>query len=299
MKPVIARSSLILRQWGVLLLSALVLALSAAGCSSKDDGKEHRATRKSRKFIQQGDATYLWGGDDPNQHFRVDNLILRPDQFHYGLGREFFSALLVPEFTSVAETNRWLTDGSFVLGLQVGQEVKAYPLELLKVHEVVNDTVGGEPIFAAYCVLADLGAVYHRRVDGRVHTFGVSGYTYYDPEVWNGQDGFVLWDRETESLWWPLIGKAVAGPLLHTPLKVYDEGRWAQTSWGEWKANHPNTLVLKPGQDFERPKTWTRYEIGTPAAKAQDRESAVSLAPRWGENATIETESPEEPRINN
>jgi len=292
MKPLIATPLPKFRQRAVLLLSALVLVLTGAGCSSKDDGKAHRANPKSRKFIKQGDATYLWGGDDPNQHFRVDNLILKPDQFHYRLGREFFSALLVPEFTSVAETDRWLTDGSYVLGLQVGQEVKAYPLDLLRIHEVVNDTVGGEPIFAAYCVLADLGAFYHRRIDGRVYTFGVSGYTYYDPEVWHGQDGFVLWDRETESLWWPLIGKAVSGPLLHTPLKVYDERRWAQTSWGSWKARHPNTLVLKRDQDFERPKTWPKYEIDPPGPETQNRDSEVHLAPRWGENAVTETESP-------
>lgn len=292
MKPFMATSSLIFRQRAVLLLSVLLLGLTSAGCSSKDDGKEHRATRKSRKFFKQGDATYLWGGDDPNQHFRVDNLILDPNQFHYRLGREFFSALLVPEFTSAAETDRWLTDGSFVLGLQVGEEVKAYPLDLLRDHEVVNDVVGGEPIFAAYCVLADLGAIYHRRIDGRVHTFALSGYTYYDPRLWNGQDGFILWDRETESLWWPLIGKAVSGPLLHTPLKVYNQRRWAQTTWGSWKANHPNTLVLERGQDFERPKTWPAYEIETLATKTEDRESEVGLAPRWGENTVIEPDSP-------
>lgn len=289
MKPLIATSSPSSRRRVILLVSTLVLGLTGVGCSSKDDEK---ATGRSRKLITQGDATYLRGGDDPNHHFRVDNLILDPNQFHYGLGREFFPALLAPKFTSVAETDRWLTDDSFVLGLQVGQEVKAYPLDLLREHEVVNDTVGGEPIFAAYCVLADLGAVYHRRIDGRVHTFGVSGYTYYDPEVWNGQDGFVLWDRETESLWWPLIGKAVSGPLLHTPLKVYNERRWAQTSWGVWKAKYPNTLVLERGQDFERPATWTKYEIDSPDTQMQSGNLDVSLAPRWGENTVIESDSP-------
>ena len=29
---------------------------------------------------------------------------------------------------------------------------------------------------------------------------------------------FVLWDRDTESLWWPLAGTAVSGPMIGRPL---------------------------------------------------------------------------------
>ena len=65
----------------------------------------------------------------------------------------------------------------------------------------------------SYCVLADLGAVYSRNYNSKELTFALSGYTYYDKNIWNGLDGFVLWDRETESLWWPLVGKAVSGKL--------------------------------------------------------------------------------------
>ena len=83
---------------------------------------------------------------------------------------------------------------------------------------------------AAYRILADLGAIYDRIVDERLYTFALSGYTYFDPAVWNGMDGFVLWDRETESLWWPLIGKSVSGPILNTPMKVYDQTACAQTT---------------------------------------------------------------------
>ena len=64
---------------------------------------------------------------------------------------------------------------------------------------MVNDVVGGKPIMAAYCELADLGAIYDRVLDDKVYTFALSGYTYFDPEVWDGMDGFVLWDREPKA----------------------------------------------------------------------------------------------------
>ncbi|NBC16180.1 MAG: DUF3179 domain-containing protein, partial [Bacteroidetes bacterium] len=228
--------------------------------SSEDESAAERPARpvaiEQGKFFERDGTRYLWGGEDPEQHFVVDNLILEPEQFHYGIGREHFPALIEPAFVAAEAADAWLPDTARVLGLQVGDDVRAYPIDLLIRHEVVNDVVGGEPVFAAYCILADLGAVYDRRIDGRVHTFALSGYTYYDPEVWDGMDGFVLWDRETESLWWPLIGKAVSGPMLHTPLPVYDEDRWTQTTWGAWKAQHPEAQVLEPGQDVEPPASW-------------------------------------------
>ena len=251
---------------------ALVLCwMLAAGCAGNNANEAETDEEQSRpsarpvalengKFFEQDHVSYLWGGDAFSQHFVIDNLVLEPEQFHYGIGREQFPALLEPVFITAEEADAWLPDSARVLGLRIGEEVRVYPIELLIRHEVVNDVVDGEPIFAAYCILADLGAIYDRRIDGRVHTFALSGYTYFDPEVWAGMDGFVLWDRETESLWWPLIGKAVSGPMLETPMTVYDQDTWSQTTWGAWKNDHPKSMVLERDQDFERPQSWPRYE---------------------------------------
>ena len=280
------------------LLGAAVLFVTGSffagpALAQQAEDESERAERPARpvsiendKFLEEDGVSYLWAGEGDSQHFIVDNLILIPEQFHYGIGREQFPALIEPHFVSAEEADSWLAESARVLGLRIGDEVKAYPIELLTRHEVVNDVVGGEPIFAAYCILADLGAVYDRRIDGRTHTFALSGYTYYDPDVWDGMDGFVLWDRETESLWWPLIGEAVSGPLLHTPMEVYDQTKWSQTTWGEWKAQNPTTVVLERDQDFERPMTWPRYEFQPSQEAVQERDdSDGSMAPRWGDNA--------------
>lgn len=280
----------------------LILCLIALGCAEKpvEESKQtHPAMQsgerrkgfpvaiKKGKIFEKGGIRYLWGGWDESQHFVINELRLKPEQFHFGIGRERFPALIEPEFVMAEEANIWLADTARVLGLKVGDEVKAYPLVVLSHHEVVNDVIGRKPIFTVYCNFANLAAIYDRQIDRLTHTFAQSGYTYYDPEVWDGMDGFVLWDRETESLWWPLIGKAVSGPLIDTPMKVYDKDKWSQTTWGEWKALYRNTVVLDRGQDLERPKAWPKYDV---EAIHTEREKALAddaIAPRWGENASL------------
>lgn len=212
------------------------------------------------KFFEKNGKKMLFGGEDSTQHFDVTDFLLKDEQFHYGIGREAFSALLQPEFISIAEADTIWADTTRFLVAYAGDEVKAYAVPDLIKHEVVNDELNGEPIMAAYCILADLGAIYDRNYGGEELTFALSGYTYYDDNVWNGLDGFVLWDRETESLWWPLIGKAVSGPLKNVQLQETDKSKWEDIRWKEVKEKYPTAKILKSGQDFERPKSWEKLE---------------------------------------
>lgn len=221
--------------------------------------KERPASIQSGKFFTINGEKMLYGGEDGLQHFNISNCELKDENFHYGIGREKFPALLEPEFISIQEADSIWPDSSRFLVAFSGNEVKAYSIKDLTRHEVVNDVLNGKPIMAAYCILADLGAIYERTYNDKIFTFALSGYTYHDDSVWNGLDGFVLWDRETESLWWPLIGKAVSGPLHGVKLIELDKFHWADTNWGEIKKKFPAVKVLMSGQDFERPKTWKKY----------------------------------------
>ncbi len=213
---------------------------------------------KNGKFFTMNGKKMLYGGTDNRQHFDISNCDLKEEQYHYGLGREAFPALLEPEFISVQEADHlWLDNSRFLLAYS-GPDVKAYAVRDLIRHEVVNDVLNGKPIMAAYCILADLGAIYERSYGNTKLTFALSGYTYYDADIWNGLDGFILWDRETESLWWPLIGKAVSGALKDVPLLEMSKDNWKDTNWKEVKNLYPKAKVLKSGQDFERPQNWKR-----------------------------------------
>lgn len=229
--------------------------------------KKRPVALENGKFFVRDGKNMLYGGENSDQHFDISGYSLKDDQFHYGIGREKFPALLKPEFTSVLEADIIWADSTRFLLAHSGKEVKAYSVKDLTRHEVVNDVLDGQPIMAAYCILADLGAIYERNYGNETLTFALSGYTYYDDNIWNGLDGFVLWDRETESLWWPLIGRAVSGPLKDVKLLEMDKNKWKDVKWNYIKDNYPNALVLKSDQDFERPKEWEKIEDVTEIKK--------------------------------
>ncbi len=255
----------------------LALAFFLTGCTqqakkeeitAKEDKeivkKQRPVAAENGKFFEIEGRKMFYGGENENQHFDITDYLLKDDQFHYGIGREKFPALLDPEFISVNEADSiWADSTRFLLAFS-GNEAKAYSVKDLTRHEIVNDVLDRQPIMAAYCILADLGAIYARNYGDQALTFALSGYTYFDEDVWDGLDGFVFWDRETESLWWPLIGKAVSGPLKNVKLLEMDQSNWKDTTWKYIKDHYPNAQILESGQDFERPTEWQKMEDLTP-----------------------------------
>jgi len=230
--------------------------------------KQRPRALENGNFFEKNGYKMLYGGLDSTQHFYIDNLELKPEQFHYGIGREAFPALLKPEFITVPVADGFWSNEDRFLVAYAGNEVKAYAIKDLIRHEIVNDELNGQPIMAAYCILADLGAIYERNYGTEVLTFALSGYTYYDSTIWKGVDAFVLWDRETESLWWPLVGKAVSGELKDVKLLEMDQSHWRDTNWKTVKIEFPQAKVLKSNQDFERPKVWKKtVDINSIASK--------------------------------
>lgn len=223
-------------------------------------------------------SRWLYGGNEPGQAFDITEFRLDHKKLNFGLGREVFHALVEPEFGNPGDPGVSINDRTRILAVVINGEAKTYPIHLLRGHEVVNDTVGGRPIFAAYCILADLAGVYDREMEGHVYTFGVSGYTYADKEIWNGLNAFVLWDRDTESLWLPTIGKGVSGPMIDVSMRVTPREFWSDTTWGDFRQKFPDAVVMKSGQRLKtRPKI-PRYTGPFPQKSTVD--SAQSIAPK-------------------
>ncbi len=250
----------------IILLCLLIIAgcKTNAGEHSNDSSadvtpvKSRPLAFENGKIFEIDGRKMLWGGDQPADHFDISNSELKDPQYHYGIGRERFPALLKPAFQSVQEADEiWENDARFLVATSP-KEVKAYSIKDLTRHEVVNDELDGRPIMAVYCILADLGAIYERTYGDHVLTFALSGYTYFDKNVWEGLDGFILWDRDTESLWWPLVGRAVSGPLKGVQLFEMDKTLWKDTTWEQVKSRYPNARVLISGQDYERPASWKK-----------------------------------------
>jgi hypothetical protein len=62
------------------------------------------------------------------------------------LGRDGIPAILNPNFANRAQAIAQMEPDERVMGVSINGESRAYPLNMLSRHEIVNDTVGGKPI---------------------------------------------------------------------------------------------------------------------------------------------------------
>lgn len=159
-----------------------------------------------------------------------------------GPPRDQIPAIDKPVFVTPYEADRWLTPMEPVLLFGRGSDVRAYPLQILIWHEIVNDTVGGVPAVITFCPLCHTGIAFVRRVGSRTVTFGTTGYLRFS--------NLVMYDRQTESWWQQATGDAIVGDLTGTQLTPMP----AQiVSWAMFKLAFPNGRVLSRHTGFERP----------------------------------------------
>ena len=152
-----------------------------------------------------------------------------------------------PTFLQAADVD-FLADNEPVMAVEIGGDARAYPVQVLIWHEIVNDTVGGVPVAVTYCPLCNSAVAYDRRVGERVLDFGTSGL------LWNS--ALVMYDRQTESLWSHFIGDSIAGVLTGTELDTFPV---ATVSWRAWRDAHPDGLVLSRDTGFDRDYGRTPY----------------------------------------
>ncbi|MGE3796005.1 MAG: DUF3179 domain-containing protein [Dehalococcoidia bacterium] len=146
-----------------------------------------------------------------------------------------------PHFESVGEAAEWVTPREPVVTLEVGNEARIYPIQILMWHEVVNDVLGGEPVLVTFCPLCYTAIAFDRRVDGEVRDFGVSGLLR--------ESDLVLYDYQTTTLWQQLTGDAIVGTdagerlrFLPAQLVAFEDAR----------AQYPDALVLSRQTGFNR-----------------------------------------------
>lgn len=91
--------------------------------------------------------------------------------------------------------------------------------------------------------------MYSRKVNGKVHTFGVSGRLY--------KSNVLLYDHQTESLWSQLKQQAISGPRVGKKLQILPSGR---LKWKTWLTKNRNTLVLSDNTGYFRDYSLDPYE---------------------------------------
>jgi len=164
-----------------------------------------------------------------------------------GPPRDGIPAIDQPRYLAADETD-YLKDDDLVLGLVHNGIAKAYPTRVLVWHEIVNAEFGSEPVVISFCPLCGSGLAFSAQHEGRRLDFGVSGLLY--------NSDLLMYDRQTESLWSQIPGKAVTGPLAGTILERLPV---THLTWAEWKKRHPGGLVLSKNTGFHRDYSRTPY----------------------------------------
>ena len=183
-----------------------------------------------------------------------------------------------PVFVATGAASAWLKPKEPVLALQLNGDARAYPVQILMWHEIVNDTVGGRPVAVTYCPLCNSGLVFDRVVDGRTLDFGTSGKLY--------RSDLLMYDRQTHSLWAQIEGRAVVGERAGTRLGPIPANTIA---YEDFKAAYPAGRVLSrdtgharsygtnPYVAYDRPDSAPFLFQGQPDRRRPPKERVVGI----------------------
>jgi Protein of unknown function (DUF3179) len=149
-----------------------------------------------------------------------------------GPGKDGIPAIDEPTVGPVAEVG-WLDDQEPVIALGIDEEWRAYPIQILMWHEIVNDVVAGVPVTVTFCPLCHTAIAFARTVDGEVLDFGTTGNLRHSD--------LVMYDRQTESWWQQATGRGVVGHYTGTQLELLPS---QLISWAQFREVHPDGVVL-------------------------------------------------------
>lgn len=158
-----------------------------------------------------------------------------------GPPRDGIPAIDRPNFVSVEEAQAFVHDNTLGIFVEVNNDRRFYPFNILTWHEIVNDVVGGKPLAVTFCPLCASALVFEREVNGKILDFGTSGMLY--------QSNLVMYDRQTESLWSQILGKSIVGKLSGTELLPYPSNTLL---FSTVKEKVPNAKVLSVDTGYER-----------------------------------------------
>ena len=146
------------------------------------------------------------------------------------------------------ERGKMLVSDDRVIGVEIAGDARAYPLRLMRWHEVVNDVVGGKAVAITYSPLCDSVAVFDREIEGAQVDLGVSGLLY--------NSNTLLYDRRSgpaaSTLWVQLTGRPITAgePGRRAPLAARPA---SLSTWADWRNRHPSTTVLAPLPEMKKP----------------------------------------------
>lgn len=242
---------------GKILLSIFLFALTLSACTTAPQAtttaSDSHVTDSASKISPlpsgegQGEGTLLPTESPPRgteNEFTTDfskHSVPYSEILSGGPPKDGIPPIDVPQFIPANEADEWLDDRDPVVFVQVGDEAKAYPIQILMWHEIVNDTVGGEPLMVSFCPLCNTAITFKRTFNGQILDFGTTGRLRYS--------NLIMYDRQTETWWQQATGDAIAGEHTGAQLEFHPA---TMISWNDFKSQYPNGLVLSRETGYSR-----------------------------------------------
>lgn len=162
-------------------------------------------------------------------------------EIEVNLPKDQIPAIDHPRFISNGAAQKWLKKNEPVVALVIEGRARAYPLQILMWHEIVNDLLAGVPITVTFCPLCYSALAFDRRIGSQEYLFGVSGALRHSD--------LIMYDHETHSLWQQLSGEAIVGEMtgfiLHAiPAQII--------SFEQFQDAYPDGDVLSRDTGFTR-----------------------------------------------
>ncbi|MBT3419382.1 MAG: DUF3179 domain-containing protein [Candidatus Magasanikbacteria bacterium] len=176
---------------------------------------EKRENTQGDSLVEQIDnATSIHEENNVKRKFREFNIDLSMHSIDLnaildgGPGKDGIPALTNPKTVSLDDVDT----KEDILGIlvEINDEKKYYPYNVLVWHEIINDTLGGKEIAVTFCPLCGSAIVFDRDVEGEILDFGVSGKLF--------ESNLLMYDTQTDSLWSQAKGEAVVGEKTDTKL---------------------------------------------------------------------------------
>ena len=145
------------------------------------------------------------GGDDGNAQTGEGWLIPTGNVADGGPGKDGIPALEQPTFAPASFVTLVEPD-DLVIVVRDGDQIKAYPEDIMDYHEIVNDGPSNAPFIVSYCPLTASAIGWRGRATDANPTFGVSGLLY--------NSNLLLYDRQTDTHWSQMLQLAVNGSRI-------------------------------------------------------------------------------------
>jgi len=159
-----------------------------------------------------------------------------------GPPRDGIPSIDAPIFESFDKASAWLELNEPVVSLQLDGVARAYPLQILIYHEIVNDMINDKAVTVTFCPLCNASIVFDATVDGQPLDFGTTGRLR--------KSDLVMYDRQTESWWQQFTGTGIVGEFTGTQLEQLPS---QIVSFEVFQQEYPEGEVLSKNTGAQRP----------------------------------------------